>query len=535
MTNWNFAAVWETVASVRGDAPALVHGSRVITWSAFEQRAAGVAASLLAAGLGHQAKVALYLRNVPEYMEGAFAAMKAGLVPVNTNYRYQVDELQYLWENADVEAVLFQADYRPLVDSLRERLPGVKLWLQVGGLRTRDGVVDYETAAGSGARVAASDHLGAEDVWLIYTGGTTGMPKGVIWRQHDIYLASNTAGDPAEADLESVAQRLSRASASPVGMPAAPLMHGTGFVFATTILGRGGTLATADDPSFDAARLLDTIDARRVSDLCIVGDAFARPIADALDADPARWDLACLRTISSSGMVWSAAVKQRLLAHLPEVLLVDFLNSSEASGMGRAIASNRQQGRAAFKLGDRALVVDDDGRPLVAGAEGIGRLAVRGLTPLGYYKDPERSARTFPVIDGVRYAIPGDLARQLADGGIELLGRGSTCINTGGEKVFPEEVEAAIKTCAGVRDALVVGLPDPRFGEVVAAVVEGDGSSAPDADAVIAHVRAQLARHKAPRHVMVVSDVQRTVSGKADYPAVRARLLQWLGASPPSA
>ncbi|MEZ5657372.1 MAG: AMP-binding protein [Burkholderiaceae bacterium] len=386
----------------------------------------------------------------------------------------------------------------------------------------------YEQAAESGTAVRATDHAGDDDVWLIYTGGTTGMPKGVIWAQHDIYLASNTAGDPEQADLDAVRNRIGQADHFPVGLPAAPLMHGTGFVFATTILGRGGTVVTLDDASFDAGRLLDAIDAHRVSDLCIVGDAFARPIVDALDASPGHWRLASLRTVSSSGMVWSSAVKERLLAHRPELLLVDFLNSSEASGMGRSISSSRQRGGAAFRLGHGALIIDDDGRPLPADSGEIGRLAVRGRVPLGYYKDPQKSARTFPVIDGVRHAIPGDYARRLPDGRIELLGRGSTCINTGGEKVFPEEVEAVIKACAGVRDALVVGLPDSRFGEVIAALVEQAPGTELSGEAVTAHVRERLARHKAPRHVLVVGDALRTVTGKADYPAVRARLQAWL-------
>jgi acyl-CoA synthetase (AMP-forming)/AMP-acid ligase II len=526
---WNFADVWETVAQTVPDAIAQVCGDRRCDWRSFDRHADGIAARLLAGGLVRHDKVALYLCNTPEYLETAYAVMKAALVPVNTNYRYRQEELLYLWDNADAAAVVFDGEFTEVVDGLRARCPAVKLWLHVGHGRTTCPLwaASYEDAAVSatGTTRAAWGRSGGDPIF-IYTGGTTGRPKGVIWRQHDLYLASNTTADPSSADLEHVRQRVRARTATTVGLPAAPLMHGTGFVFAATVLNRGGTVVTLPEQKFDAVRLLEAVTAEKVSELCIVGDAFCRPIVDGLDAAPGRFDLSALKVVSSSGMMWSKDVKERLLAHAPQVMLIDFLNSSEASGMGRSITSSRSPaGGARFQLGKSAFVIDDDGRAIAPGSGKVGRVAVRGIVPLGYYKDPEKTAATFPVVDGVRCAVPGDYATVEADGTITLLGRGSVSINTGGEKVFPEEVEEAIKTCPGVQDAVVVGVPDTRLGQAVAAVVAG---TSPDVEAIKAHVRERLAGYKVPRHVMIAESVERAVTGKADYNAVRARILAWL-------
>jgi acyl-CoA synthetase (AMP-forming)/AMP-acid ligase II len=257
-------------------------------------------------------------------------------------------------------------------------------------------------------------------------------------------------------------------------------------------------------------------------------------MVDALDREPGRWDLSSLRVVSSSGMAWSDSVKQRLLAHAPDVLMIDFLNASEASGMGRSLTSSRRSGGGSrFQLGRNACVIDDDGRPLAPGSATPGRLAVRGHIPLGYYKDPHKTAATFPVVDGVRYAVPGDLATIEADGTITLLGRGSTSINTGGEKVFPEEVEDAIKTFAGVADALVVGVPHVRFGQMVVAAVEMADGATLDEAALLAHLRATLAGHKVPRAVMPTASIGRGPNGKADRPGVTQRIAAWLEGSKP--
>lgn len=527
---WTFADVWETIAATVPDRIALSHGTHRVTWCDFDARANAIAATFLNAGLKHQDKVALYLHNAPAYMENVFAALKARLVPVNTNYRYTGDELVQLWTDADTVAVVFHGAFAAQADAVRARCPAVKVWLFVddGEVECPDWAIPYETAARSSAALpAAARNRSGDDQILIYTGGTTGLPRGVMWRQHDMFMASNTTSDPEIADLDHVRRRLDDA-VPPVGLPAAPLMHGTGFIFAATILNRGGTVVTLPGKSFDVVPLLDTMARDGVSDICIVGDAFCRPIVDALDLEPGRWKLSHLRVVSSSGMAWSASVKERLLVHAPEALLIDFLNSSEASGMGRSLTSKRAAGGSRFQLGKNACVIDENGRPLAMGSGVAGRLAVRGFLPLGYYKDAAKSAATFPVIDGVRYSIPGDLATVEDDGTITLLGRGSTCINTGGEKVFPEEVEEAIKSHAGVADALVVGVPHVRFGQMVAAAVEWAGGTVADEPALLDHLRLTLAGHKIPRAVMRVGSLDRGPNGKADRPGVTARIIAWL-------
>jgi len=529
---WNFADVWEAVAETVPGQPAQAHGEETHDWSAFDRRADGVGAALLAAGLAHQDTVAIALWNGPEYLQAVFGALKAGLVPVNTNYRYGADELRYLWDDADAAAVVFHGALTDTVAAVRPDLPRVRVWLHVedGTAPCPPWAVPFDEAAGSATgRTTPPRGRSGDDLILIYTGGTTGRPKGVMWRQHDLYRASDVAHDPPEADLDHVRARVLGAERRPVGLPASPLMHGTGLVFAGTLLSRGGTVVTTPSRRFDAAELLDVLTAWRVSALCIVGDAFCRPLVDALNAAPGRWDLSHLAAVSSSGMVWSADLKKELLVHAPGAVLVDMLNSSEASGMGRSIVSARRpDGGNRFRLGENAFVVDEHGEPVVPGSGQVGRVAVRGHLPLGYHKDPEKTAATFPVVNGVRCSIPGDHAVVEADGTVTLLGRGSTSINTGGEKVFPEEVEEALRSHPDVHDAVVVGVPNPRFGQAVAALVAVRPGCHVDADTLAAHVRGRLAAYKAPRHVLLAGSVGRGPNGKADYVAVRRQIDAWL-------
>jgi fatty-acyl-CoA synthase len=528
---WNFADVWEAAADTVPDATAQIHGDRRDPWAAFDRHADGVAASALAAGLRHQDKVALYLYNGPEYLESAFGALKAGLVPVNVNYRYGAAELTYLLDDADA-AVVFHAAFTETVESIRAQLPKVRVWMCVedDGMPAPSWAVPYgEVAASAGERTRAPWGRSVDDLILIYTGGTTGRPKGVMWRQRDLYRVSDVCRDPASADLAHVRERIEADGDRPIGLPAPPLMHGTAFVFAGTVLTRGGTVATLTERRLDVVQLLDLVAHERVTTMCIVGDAFCRPIVDALEAEPDRWDISSLGSVTSAGMMWSPGLKQRLLAFAPQAVLVDFLNSSEASGMGRSITSSLRAGQSArFRLGDNAFVVDDRGEPLTeVGA--VGRIAVKGHLPLGYYKDPDKTAATFPVIAGVRCSIPGDYAEVTEGGGVTLLGRGSTSINTGGEKVYPEEVEQALKTHPGVLDAVVVGVPDPRFGQTVAAAVQLVNPSAEVTEHELReHVGSRLARYKAPRHVVFVDSVARSPSGKADYRAVSERVREAL-------
>jgi len=521
---WNFADVFECIAGTLPDSTALVHGDRQVAWRGFDAHADAIAAALTAAGLREGAAVALHAFNCPEYIEATYAAFKARMVPMNTNYRYVGSELSALWLDARVEAVVFAASLADKIEPVRSEVPSVKLWLAIddGLAECPPWATPYASAATSPpfSPAAISPARSGDDLLLLYTGGTTGLPKGVMWRQDDLYGLFSERGwrDPAEQDLGAVRSRVTT-EAPPVWVVASPLMHGTGWFCALQALCRGGTVVTLPGQSFDVELLLDTMVARNATALTIVGDAFSRPIVDALQASPSRWNLGALRVVYSSGVTWSDAVKQQLLEHCPHAMLVDILSSSEAIGLGQSVM--RAGGSAPtsrFSVGERARVIGDDGVDVVAGSGSVGRLAVAGRVPLGYLNDPKKTAQTFPVLDGVRYSVPGDMAAVESDGTITLLGRGSLCINTGGEKVYPEEVEARIRDHPGVADVVVIGLPDARWGEVVCAAVVADAVSADD---LVDHVRQRLAPYKVPRLVHFFESLDRQANGKADYLAIR--------------
>ena len=527
---WTFADVWEAIADELPDAQALVHAGTKRTWSEFDRRADGVAATLLAAGLGREESVAQYLYNGNEYLESVFGAFKVGLPPVNTNYRYVEDELVYLWDNGDVGAVVFHGTFADRIAGIRDRVPRVRLWLWVddGSGPCPDWATPYEDAATAATeRTVAPWGRSGDDLFLMYTGGTTGMPKGVMWRQDDLYnnFSETLWKDPPVADLDAVRQRI-RERRRPVSLPACPLMHGTGSFNAFQALAQGGSVVTLAGRHFDVVELLDTVQRERVNVLVIVGDAFGKPILRALDAEPERWDLSSVIAVVSSGVMWSVETKEGLLRHHRRMMLVDAFSSSEAIGMGMSVAGKGETARTArFAVGERARVVTEDGRDVVPGSGEAGLVAVGGYQPVGYYKDPDKTARTFREIDGRRYSIPGDWATVEADGTLTLLGRGSQCINTGGEKVFPEEVEEVLKVHPAVADAVVVGVPDEKFGEAVVAMVEPlPGWSVEDAD-LIGHVKEHLAAYKAPRRVLTVATVGRAPNGKVDYRRLRDEAL----------
>ena len=534
MSSWNYADVWEAVAEGQPDAPALAQGARRLTWAEFDRRADGVAAWLLERGLGHQDKVALYLFNCPEYLEASFAAFKAAFVPVNTNYRYTDDELAYLWSNADAAAVVFHASFSERVAAVRPRAPQVRSWLWVddGQGACPEWADPYETAAASAdGRTVPPWGRSPDDLVMLYTGGTTGLPKGVMWRQDDLFAVLNANGlrpYDEEKGLEAVRALLETNGPGMTLLPACPLMHGTGGFTANETLSEGGRVVLLEGRHFDPVELLDTVEREKVNGLVIVGDPFARPMVAALDAEPGRWDLSSLVGIVSSGAMWSEETKSGLLRHHPNMILLDTFSSSEAIGMGSSISSGESATRTAeFALGSHVLVLDDADRPLRPGTGAVGRLAVGGRVPLGYYKDEEKTAATFPVVDGVRYSVPGDLAEIRADGSVHVLGRGSAVINTAGEKVFPEEVEEALKSYPGIHDAAVVGVPDLRFGESVVGVVEPAPGAEVDEEKLIAHVKAHLAGFKAPRRIRVVDSIGRTPNGKIDHRMMKEATTRW--------
>lgn len=520
---WNFGDLLDGLdARLPADRPALIHADRITTWGEFGARSNRLARALRARGAQPGDKVAFYLRNGPAYLETLAACFKARLVHVNVNYRYQDDELAYILDNSDARFAVFGEEFAPHVERLRPRLPKVEHWIQVGG--AAEAGDSFEALCATGDASPLGIERSPDDLLFVYTGGTTGMPKGVMWRQEDLWGAlgagrnapPNAGEAPATPDEH--LRRCAAFSEPNRQIPACPLMHGTGLFTAIGTLSAGGCIATLTSPSFDPVELFETVEGHRVSSVVIVGDAFARPMLRVLDEHPGRYDLSSLRLIVSSGVMWSLEVKKGLLRHAPHLVLADMFGSSEAIGFGTSIMTAAGETRTArFRIGENCRVFTEDHREVRPGSGERGFIARSGPIPLGYYKDPEKTAKTFPVIGGVRYSIPGDWCTVEEDGTLTLLGRGSVCINTAGEKVYPEEVEEVLKTHPDVEDALVVGVPDPTFGQAVTAVVEVAPGRPFDEDALRRHVRERLAGYKTPKRLVATPKMFRAPNGKADY------------------
>ncbi|WP_411286368.1 AMP-binding protein [Phenylobacterium sp.] len=542
MTAWTIADVWEAIAGAQPDRPAHIQGDRVVSWGAFDAHADALAAHLIAQGLDHQAKVAAFLYNGPEYLETYFAAFKAGFAPVNTNYRYGAEELYYLFDNADAQAVVFHAGFAQTLEPIRGRLSKVKAWIAVAeaGHATPDWADDYATIVArppTERPVTAPWGRSPDDLILLYTGGTTGMPKGVMWRQDDIFNVTGAGGHAVMgiapiAGVEEAAARLEAPTHTrPTSLVACPQMHGTGQFSSFIVLALGGTVATLPSRKFNPIELWNEAERLGADTIVIVGLAFSTPMLEALEANPGRWDLSSVRLMSSSGSMWSQENKRGLLAHATNAVIYDAFGSSEAVGLGVSASTPGAEAQtAAFMIGPNCAVFTEDGRRVTPGSGERGLVAVTGALPLGYYKDAEKTDKTFKVMEGVRWSVPGDWAEVNEDATLKLLGRGSVCINTGGEKVFPEEVEEALKTHVAVRDAVVVGVPDARFGERICAVVEAEAGQQPSLAELSEHVRAGLAAYKAPRELVLVDSIGRAPNGKVDYKAIKDRALAVLGA-----
>jgi fatty-acyl-CoA synthase len=475
----------------------------------------------------------VYLRNCPAYLETVAALFKARLTHVNVNYRYKADELAYLLDNSDAVTLVYASEFAAEAAGLRDRGVGVRHWIEVtdAGTAPVNAFADScEALASAGEAAPLGLERSPDDLVFIYTGGTTGLPKGVMWRHEDLWATlggggNPVAGIPPASDLDELLARIAAAPARPRQMPLSPLMHGAGLMTALMSLTQGGSVVTLEGRRFDPREALETIARERVTTVSLVGDAFARPMAEALDAAPGSFDLGSLQVVVSTGVMWSPDVKKRWLAHAPHLMLMDALGSSEGTGFGAAVTTaGTEPAPATFRIGPLCKVFREDLREVRPGSGETGYIARAGAVPVGYYKDPEKSARTFPVIDGVRYSMPGDLCRVEADGTLVLLGRGNLCINTGGEKVFVEEVEEALKTHPAVRDALVVGLPDAQWGQSVNAVVELADGAVCDEAALRDHVRARLADYKAPKRIVPGDEPLRAANGKADYGAARRAL-----------
>jgi len=525
--SWNFGDMLDGIAgALPGETPAFLHGERVITWGEADRATNSLARGLISRGSRPGDKIAIYMRNCPEYLLALSAGWKARLTHVNVNYRYTADEVSYIFDNGDAQTVVYAPEFREIVKQIRPGLPMVQTWLEIGDVPHLPAFAErFDALAKEGNGGPLDIRRFGEDQFFIYTGGTTGMPKGVMWTHQDLkeigLMAARKLG-PVPETLEELVAFIKATGPGPRNIPAPPLMHGTGLLTAYGAMLAGGSVVTLTNPTFDAEELLAAIDRRKPSSMSIVGDSFAKPILNALNAAPGRYDVSSLLNIVSSGVMWSVEVKRGLLEHMPGVVLSDGFSSSEAIGMGVSVmAKGVEVQTARFMLSDRCRVFDEDDQPVAPGSGVHGLVALGPPNPIGYYKDEAKSARTFKVIDGVRYSIPGDWCTVEADGSLTLLGRGSACINTAGEKVFPEEVEEALKTHPSVEDALVVGLPDEKWGQAVTGVVRLVDGHAFDADALRAHVRKHLAGYKTPKLIVATEESIRASNGKADYPKAK--------------
>jgi acyl-CoA synthetase (AMP-forming)/AMP-acid ligase II len=514
----NLADIFEVVVDAVPEREALVAGGRRLTFAALDERANRLAAVLAGAGIGPGDHVAAYLYNGTEFVETMLAAFKLRAAVVNVNYRYVAAELDYLLRDSDSKAIVYDTRFTPTLAEVTdgsgfEGLPLLRARLAVGEGPTVAGSSAYEAALAEAPPARPEIERTGDDLYLLYTGGTTGMPKGVLWRHTDILAAGL-------GDLDGATTREEEAERARAGfdrhLPACPLMHGAAqWVSLATFFG-GGTVILSTDARFDAGRVAELIAAERATIVTIIGDAVGRPLADALAARP-DLDVSAVRVVLNSGATVSPGVKDDLTARMPGAFVYDTFGSSESGTFAKATSgSGNTPAQGRFAPRPDAVVLDDDLRPVRPGSGVVGRLARTGPVALGYYNDPEKTAATFPVIDGVRYIVTGDHATVEGDGTVQVLGRGSACINTGGEKVYPDEVEGALKAHPAVADAMVVGLPDERFGErVVALVVVRGGGAVPDD--LGDHVRRLVAGYKAPRQVFAVAAVERFPSGKPDY------------------
>ena len=511
--SFNLADLFERVVDSAPDRLALVAGDRRLTYAQLDERANRVAHALLGGGARTGQHVGIHAHNRAEWVEAMIGSYKARLVPVNVNYRYVVEELRYLFDNADLVALLFESQFGARIAPVLPELSQLRQLVRISdGTEVDDGTpaLDYEELLSSASPVREFGSRSPDDRYILYTGGTTGMPKGVIWRHEDIFFAAMGGGNyggPGIERPETIAQSVSATPA--VTLALAPLMHGNAqWTMFNTIFG-GGTVVLSTDRRFDPDAIWKLIETENVNTVSLVGDAMARPLVDALKDRDAP---APLFAIVSGGAILSPTIKTQMHELMPNVIVLDSFGASEtgANGVVESTASGPK-----FRMQESTTVVDDGHRPVAPGETGW--LARRGHVPIGYYKDEKKTAATFVEVDGQRWAIPGDMAVLELDGTITVLGRGSQSINSGGEKIYPEEVEAALKSHGSVFDALVVGVPDERWGERVAAVVQFRAGMSATLEELVEHCRTVIADYKVPRALYAVDEISRQPSGKPDY------------------
>lgn len=549
--DFDLSTVFHTVAAELPDQTALIWRDLRLTYAQLDARIDGVARYLASRGLGchterdqlqghesGQDHVGLYLRNGNEYLEAMVAGYRARVAPFNVNYRYVEEELLYLLGDARAKALVYAAEFAPQVAAIRDRLPDLQVLIQVAddsGNPLLDGAVDYESITATTEPATGMPAPRGDDLYILYTGGTTGMPKGVLWRQHDIFMSA-MGGRPftGGAELNSYQDLIDQVNAAPgvrsfLVLP--PLMHGAAQWGVFNTISAGGWIAVPDDVTrFDADAILALAARERVLSIPVVGDAMARPLVDAIEKGD--YDLSGLMALTNGGAPLSPTVRDRLLTVLPNLMILDAVGASESGAQMTSVATKGADMQTATftPLADTTVVATDFSHVLSPG-DGEGWLARRVFVPLGYLGDAEKTARTFPTIDGVRFSIPGDKARFLADGRIELLGRDSVTINSGGEKIFAEEVERAVASHPAVYDVVVTGRPSERWGSEVVAIVQlAEGKSATDEELIEA-CRPHIAQYKFPKAFVRTEKVVRSPAGKADYRWAKALAAQSLGAS----
>ena len=539
----NLALIHEAIAEAIPERDCIVFRDRRLSWADVTDRTRRLAQVMREHGLGchtereklenwesGQSHVGLYMYNGNEYLEGMLGAFKSRSVPFNVNYRYVEEELLYLFDNADAEAVIYHACFAPTLAKVRDQLPKLKLLLQVddgSGEALLEGALDYEQALAAAEPAPLGDDLTGDDLYILYTGGTTGMPKGVQWQQEEIFYSALVQGNP-----ESVDELVERAKASGGvrALPTAPFMHGAAHWAAFNMWHVGGTVLVHSKPeSLDPDDVWSTVEREKANTITIVGDAFARPLIDQLKKK--KYDLSSMFMLTSGGAIFTAGLKQELLDLLPDLRILDALGSSE-TGAQAAHFSSKDGGVTTgnFDMNAGNIVLSDDlSRQLEPGDDETGWLAREGFVPLGYYKDEAKTAKTFPVLGGKRFSVPGDRARVAASGELELLGRDSMTINSGGEKIFAEEVELALKDHPSVYDCVVCGTPNERWGSQVTAIVQLRVGEKPSEDELKAKANEHITRYKLPKAFVYVDHITRAPSGKADYRWAKATAYKALG------
>jgi acyl-CoA synthetase (AMP-forming)/AMP-acid ligase II len=523
--SYNLADLFESVADTVPERTAIVSEQRRLSYRELDERSTRLANHWVSRGVRPGDHIGLQLRNGTEYIEGMLAAYKLRAVPINVNFNYVEGELEYLYKDADMVALITHQAFAPRVGEVVGRvvqLSHVMCVTDESGETVDESFVDYERALAAASPRRDFPERDSDDLYIVYTGGTTGMPKGVMWHHRDIFFAAMGGGDidQSRGPIAAPEQLVERIAETPlVVLPTPPFMHAAAQWTAFTALFGGGKIVIPARGRFEPESVWQAVHDDGVHMLVVVGDAMATPLADTLADNAGRWDVSSLLVVASGGALFSPSTKQRLLALLPSAMILDGLGSSETGLMGSKIsAAGADDPTPHFMVNEHMTVLDKDNRPVAPGSGEMGWLARKGHVPIGYYKAAEKSAKTFVEVDGERWAIPGDLASVEADGTILLYGRGSVSINTGGEKVFPEEVESCIKEHPDVLDAVVVGVADERYGQQVVAVCRTRSGTALEIDELRDFCRDKLAAYKLPREVVCLPEIKRSPAGKADYP-----------------